>query len=129
MAHFAEIDSNNKVIQVIVVADEDSLTEEAGQKFIKSIGIPGNWLQTSYNTYGGQHLNGGTPFRKNYAIIGMSYDEEKDAFIPEKPYPSYVLNEETCLWENPIPKPEHTETIGWRWNEEALAWESFNKIL
>lgn len=129
MAHFAEIDSNNKVLRVIVVADENALTEEAGQKFIQSLGITGDWLQTSYNTYGGSHINGGTPFRKNYALIGMSYDKERDAFIPEKPYPSYVLNEETCLWENPVPRPEPTETIGWRWNEDALAWESFNKVL
>lgn len=129
MAHFAEIDSNNKVTRVIVVANHDAPTEQAGQDFLKSIGLTGTWLQTSYNTFGGQHLLGGTPLRKNYASIDMTYDPDRDAFLYPSPYPSHVLNEETCLWENPYPQPEPTETIGWLWNEESLAWESFNKVV
>ena len=127
MAHFPQIDTDNKVIQVIVVANEYAPDEKTGQEFIASIGLDGTWVQTSYNTYGGKHLLGGIPLRKNYASIGMIYDTEKDAFIPIKLYPSYVLNEETCLWENPIPRPTPTETIGWAWNEDTLSWESFNK--
>lgn len=107
MAHFAEIDANNIVLQVIVIADENATNEKAGQEFIQSIGISGTWLQTSYNTRGNEHILGGTPFRKNYAGIGYIYDSERDAFIPPKPVnfkPSgepieYTLNENTCLWE------------------------------
>ena len=76
--------------------------------------------RTSYNTRGGVHTEGGTPFRKNYAGIGYRYDEALDAFIPPKPFESWFLNEETCLWEPPVPMPEsgpHT------WNEETLSWE------
>ena len=129
MAHFAEIDDNNIVIQVIVVANESAPTEEAGKEFIASLGLTGVWKQTSYNTRGNEHSEGGIPFRKNYAGIGYTYDEERDAFIPPKNklFPSFVLNEETCLWENLVPKPDGTETIGWTWNEDALSWQSFTK--
>jgi hypothetical protein len=129
MAHFAEIDENGIVLRVIVVANECAETEEAGQEFIVSIGLSGTWKQTSYNTFGNQHSNGGTPFRKNYAGIGYTYDQSKDAFIPPKPeeFPSFVLDEETCLWVNSVPRPQGTETTGWEWNEDSLSWESFTK--
>lgn len=131
MAHFAKIDENNFVTEVIVVANQSAPTEELGQEFIASLGLDGNWKQASYNTKGNVHLEGGTPFRKNYAGIGFIYDQTRDAFIPPKPelFPSFVLDEETCLWEPPIPKPESTETIGWVWNEQLVAWETFVKPL
>lgn len=129
MAHFAQIDENNIVLQVIVIDNNNALTEQAGQEFIETIGLEGTWKQTSYNTFGNTHSNGGTPFRKNYAGIGYTYDQSKDAFIPPKPkeFPSFVLDEETCLWVNPAPKPEGTENIGWTWNEETLLWVSFTR--
>lgn len=101
MAHFALIDDTNTVINVLVVPDDQ---EHRGHEFLAvDLGLGGTWLQTSYNTYGGQHANGGTPFRKNYAGIGYTYDSVRDAFIPPQPDPSYILNEETCLWEEPTP--------------------------
>lgn len=97
MAHFAEIDSDNIVIRVCAVDDEQ---EHRGQEFLAvDLGLGGTWLQTSYNTIGGVHINGGTPFRKNYAGIGYTYDADRDAFIPPKPDGDFTLNEETCLWE------------------------------
>lgn len=97
MAHFAQIDENNKVVSVLVVDNEQ---EHRGQEFLANeIGLGGIWLQTSYNTFGGVHLLGGTPLRKNYAGIGYTYDADRDAFIPPKPDGNYTLNEETCLWE------------------------------
>jgi hypothetical protein len=113
MAHFAKVNPEGIVTQVIV----------AEQEFIDSYidTTPGEWIQTSYNTYGGQHILGGTPLRKNYAAIGYKYDRERDAFIPPKPYPSWVLNEDTCTWECPVPMPEdkHVET---RWDEATQSW-------
>lgn len=99
MAHFARIDDTNTVIEVLVVPDDQ---EHRGQDFLANdLGLGGTWLQTSYNTHGGQHTNGGTPFRKNYAGIGFTYDETRDAFIPPKPDGDWVLDEETCLWIEP----------------------------
>ena len=86
-------------------------------------------METTYNTLGGEHLLGGTPFRKNHAAIGYTYDEDRDAFIPIKPYNSWVLNETTCLWEAPTPRPnEDTNEIRYEWNEDDLAWEQKNYI-
>lgn len=98
MAHFAEIDADNKVVRVLVVGDDQ---EERGQEFLaQDLGLGGTWIKTSYNTQGGVHQLGGTPLRKNYAGIGYTYDEERDAFIPPKPSEgNWILNEETCLWE------------------------------
>lgn len=110
MSHFAQIDDNNIVIQVIV----------AEQDFIDTgiVGDPSRWIQTSYNTIGGVHLQGGTPLRKNYAGVGYSYDPVRDAFIPPKPeYQSWVLNEDTCQWEPPVPYPTDGKIYIW---EEAL---------
>lgn len=113
MAHFAQIDSNNLVLQVIV-AEQDFINSGA-------VGDPANWIQTSYNTYGGQHRLGGTPLRKNYAGIGYSYDSQRDAFIPPKPYASWILDEATCLWSAPTPMPTDNQT--YRWNEDTVSWQ------
>lgn len=113
MSHFAEIDENNKVIRVLVVEKE----------FVDTgiLGNPNNWIQTSYNTYGGIHSLGGQPLRKNYAGIGYTYDIEKDAFIPPKPYESWLLNEDTCLWKSPIKYPDDNKL--YIWNENIKNWE------
>jgi len=83
--------------------------------------VGGMWKRTSYNTTGGVHSNGGTPFRKNYAGIGYTYDEIRDAFIPPKPFESWILNEYTCLWESPIPYPNETEF--YYWDESTISWK------
>ena len=110
MAHFAKIE-NGLVVQV-VVAEEDFIQTGA-------LGDPAGWIQTSYNTHGGQHPEG-RPLRKNYAGIGYSYDTGRDAFIPPQPYPSWTLNEDTCLWDCPVAIP--TEGGPFTWNEEAQSW-------
>ena len=112
MAHFAKV-VDGIVTQVIVAEPEffDTFTDSS----------PGEWIQTSYNTYGGVHKLGGTPLRKNYAGTGFTYDKTKDAFIPPQPYPSWILNEETCLWDSPIPYPEDGER--YIWNEETQTWD------
>lgn len=93
MSHFAQIDENNIVTRVLVI-EQDVI--DTGL-----FGDPATWVQTSYNTYGGEHVLGGTPLRKNYAGIGFTYDAVRDAFIPPKENDTWVLNETTCLWENP----------------------------
>lgn len=99
MAHFAEIDQDNKVIRVVVVPDDQ---EDRGQEFLANdLSLGGTWRKTSYNTHGGVHATGGTPYRKNYAGVGYTYDASRDAFIPPQPNPTWTLNEETCLWEEP----------------------------
>ena len=119
MAHFAEIDGNNIVTRVLVV---DNSQEDNGQEFLaNTLGLGGTWIKTSYNTQGGVHTNGGTPLRKNYAGIGYTYDSTRDAFIPPKPYNSWVLNEDTCLWDAPTPMP--TDGKPYRWVEEDLNWQ------
>lgn len=110
MAHFAKINENNIVEQVIVADDIQWCIDNLG----------GEWIQTSYNTYRGVHTQGGTPLRKNYAGIGYIYDSERDAFIPPQPYPSWVLEEETCHWNSPAPKPEDDKL--YVWDEEKVAW-------
>ena len=118
MAHFAEVDENNIVLRVLVV---DDLHESNGQEFLaNTLGLGGTWIKTSYNTIGGVHTNGGTPLRKNYAGIGYSYDSSRDAFISPKPYPSWLLNETSCLWEAPVARP--TEGL-YTWNEETTSWD------
>jgi hypothetical protein len=113
MAHYAQIDNNNQVIQVIV-AEQDFINSGA-------VGDPAQWIQTSYNTYGGVHRNGGTPLRKNYAGKGYTYDSARDAFIPPRPYASWILNESTCLWDPPTPMP--TDGRNYTWNENTVSWE------
>jgi hypothetical protein len=111
MAHYAKV-VNNLVTQVIVAEAEFFET------FVDS--SPGNWIQTSYNTHGGVHSLGGTPLRKNYAGVGYTYNKELDAFIPPKPFASWVLDEETCLWNAPVARPADDKR--YRWNEDTLSW-------
>ena len=119
MAHFAEVDENNIVLRVLVV---DDLNESDGQNFLaNTLGLGGTWLKTSYNTTAGRHVYDGTPFRKNYAGVGSVYDAERDAFIAPKPYPSWILDEETCIWEAPVEMP--TEGGRYEWNEETTSWD------
>jgi hypothetical protein len=120
MAHFAEIDENNIVTRVLVVGDDQ---EDRGQEFLADdLGLGGAWKKTSYNTQGGVHTLGGTPFRKNYAGIGYSFDAERDAFIPPKPFASWILNEETCNWNAPVEMPVE-EGKFFTWNEETTSWD------
>jgi hypothetical protein len=119
MAHFAEVDSNNVVVRVLVVGDDQ---EHRGQDFLANdLGLGGTWLKTSYNTQGGVHTLGGTPFRKNYAGIGFTYDPTRDAFIPPKPFNSWTLDENTCNWEAPIAYP--TDGKLYSWNEDDQTWD------
>ena len=118
MAHFAKIDENNVVIFVEVVSNDVATNEQAGVDFLNGLyGTTDTWKQTSYNTYGNVHALGGTPFRKNYATIGGTYDSTRDAFIDVKPYNSWSLNETTCLWEAPIPYPDDGNL--YEWDEET----------
>ena len=127
MAHFAKV-NNGKVERVIVAEAEFFNT------FVDN--SPGEWIQTSYNTRGGIHYqpDSGIPsedqskaLRKNYAGVGMTYDSQRDAFIPPKPYNSWILNEQTCLWEAPIPMPASSSPYQLhRWNEEIVNWELYN---
>lgn len=115
MAHFAELDENNIVVNVIVVGDEYANT------FAETRATFGEkYVQTSFNTLAGVHKLGGTPLRKNYAMIGGTYDETRDAFIPLKGFESWVLNEETCMWEAPIPYP--TDGLFYMWDESTTSW-------
>ncbi len=116
MSHFAKV-VDGKVTQVIVAEPEFF------QTFVDS--SPGEWIQTSYNTHGGQHRNGGTPLRKNYAGIGYSYDRTKDAFIPPKPFASWVLNDDTCLWSAPTPMP--TDDKVYEWDETTTSWKELTE--
>ena len=112
MAHFAELDQNNIVLRVVVVDDQ---YESDGENWCQNFFNGGTWKQTSYNGN----------IRKNYAGIGYTYDLTRDAFIPPQPYPSWLLNEETCLWESPVPYPEETEgnPVMYTWDEETTSWE------
>lgn len=117
MAHFAQLDDNNQVTQVIVVNNSDILddsgqeSEAVGIAFCQSlIGADMRWVQTSYNGR----------IRKNYAGAGYTYDEGRDAFIPPKPYSSWVLDEALCIWAPPVPWPEDDQL--WRWDEDSLGW-------
>jgi hypothetical protein len=126
MASFAKIGLNNKVIEVLSVANEvlhdsNGIEQEVnGIDFLtKLTGYP-LWKQTSYNTHGGIHDKGGIPFRKNHAGIGYTYDEDKDAFIPPNNRKGWLLNEQTCVWECPIPFPQDGNR--YRWDNNSLNW-------
>ena len=127
MATFAKIGLNNKVIEVLSVHNNELLDangveqEVNGIDFLTKLTGWAIWKQTSYNTHGGVHSSGGTPLRKNHAGIGYTYDEDRDAFIPKKPFASWILNETTCLWEAPIALPD-TENR-YNWNEETQQWD------
>ena len=118
MAHYAFLDENNIVTEVITGKNE-------GEEGINWEQHYGNFRKqtckrTSYNTVGGVHNNGGTPFRKNYAGIGYTYDSNRDAFIPQKPFNSWLLNEDTCNWESPVAYPNDGQKHSW--NEETQSW-------
>jgi hypothetical protein len=110
MSHFARVNAQG-IVESVIVAEQD---------FIDTLIDKTSWVQTSYNTYGGFHPQG-NPLRKNYAGIGYTYDAKIDAFIPPKPYNSWVLNEDTCLWECTIPMP--TDGNIYVWNENTFSWE------
>jgi hypothetical protein len=123
MAHFAEIDENGTVLRVLVV---DNAQESDGQNFLaNTLGLGGTWVKTSYNTQGGVHSNGGTPLRKNYAGVGYTYDSVRDAFIPPKPYASWILNEDSCTWDAPVVYP--TDGARYVWNEETTSWDEISE--
>jgi hypothetical protein len=131
MASFAKIGLNSKVIEVLsvhnnVLKDSNGIEQEVnGIDFLtKLTGYP-VWKQTSYNTHGGVHDNGGTPLRKNHAGIGYTYDETRDAFIAPKPFNSWILNEQTCFWEAPVAMPTEIleENQHYSWDESIINWK------
>ena len=117
MAHYAFLDENYIVTEVIVGRDESNFDWERHYGDIRGQLCK----RTSYNPVGGVHNNGGQPFRKNYAGIGFVYDPVRDAFYPQQPYPSWVLNEQTCLWESRVPYPDDGQR--YVWNEDELHWD------
>ena len=127
MASFAKIGLNNKVIEVLAVAnkvleDSNGVEQEVnGIDFLTKLTGWSIWKQTSYNTLAGEHKLGGTPFRKNHAAIGYIYDEDRDAFILKKPYASWILNETTCQWEPPVAQP--IDNNYYNWNETNQTWD------
>ena len=121
MSHFAKVVDG--IVQEVIVAEQD---------FIDTLEDKDLWIQTSYNTREGKHYSDSThtedskpPLRKNYAGKGYSYDRTRDAFIPPKPYESWVLNEETCVWDAPTPRPDTPKK--WVWDEETTTWKEFVK--
>jgi len=124
MAHYAFLDNNSIVTEVIVGKNENEEGIDWEQKYSEIRNMP--CKRTSYNTFGGVHSLGGTPFRKNYAGIGYTYNQIRDAFIPPKPYASWLLNEETCHWEAPTPMPEDVGTgeprKQYAWDEITQTW-------
>ena len=138
MAHFAKLGSNSKVIQVLTLNNGDMLNadgvedETVGQQYLeRHNNWPAQmWIQTSYNTQGGTHKNGGTPLRGNYAGIGYIWDEDNNLFYPKSPYPSWVLNTTTASWHSPIGDPpdyltdeEKAARTHYVWNEDAKSWD------
>jgi len=115
MAHYAKV--TDGIVQQVIVAEAEFF-----DTFVDS--SPGEWIQTSYNTRGGVHLDDGTPLRKNFAGIGDTYDATRDAFIPPQPYPSWTLNEDTCLWEAPVAYPDDDKM--YEWDEETTSWVEVN---
>tara|TARA_A100000172_G_C2956155_1_gene80816 strand:- start:14 stop:391 length:378 start_codon:yes stop_codon:yes gene_type:complete len=122
MAHFAKLGAGNIVLAVHIVSNDIATTEQAGIDFLNNLYKSRDiWRQTSYNTYAGEHLLGGTPFRKNYAGVGYRYDQTKDAFIPPQPYNSWTLNETTCVWDPPVAYPDDGNL--YNWNETTKQWD------
>jgi len=123
--HFAEIDENN-IVKRVIVAEQDFIDSGA-------VGDSSNWIQTSYNTRSGVHYapnsnepDDGVALRKNYAGIGYIYDSDKDAFYQPQPYPSWLLNEDTCQWESPTPYPD--DGSNYIWNEENQSWDLEDEV-
>ena len=127
MASFAKIGLNNKVIEVLSIHNNELLDanrveqEINGIDFLTKLTGWSIWVQTSYNTHGGVHNNNGTPVRKNHAGIGYTYDEDRDAFIAPTPFNSWILNEDTCIWEAPVTYPDDGER--YTWNEATTTWD------
>ena len=113
MSHFARVE--NGVVTHVIVIEQDVLDTGFW-------GDPTMWVQTSYNTYAGTHKQGGIPLRKNYAGIGYIYDSERDAFYTPQPFTSWILNNDTCLWEPPVAIPEPVEGIVYTWDEATVSW-------
>ena len=113
MAHYAKV--NGGIVEQVIVAEAEFF-----DTFVDS--SPGAWIQTSYNTHGGVHSDGGTPLRKNYAGIGMTYDATRDAFYAPQPYASWTLDEGTCIWEAPTAYP--TDGASYAWNESTTSWDA-----
>jgi hypothetical protein len=116
MAHYAFLDEKNIVTEVIVGKDEGNFDWEQQYGSFRGQACK----RTSFNTYGGVHKLGGTPFRKNYASIGYTYDPQRDAFIPPQPFTSWTMSEETCLWNSPVPYP--TDDKQYTWDEATTSW-------
>jgi len=116
MAHYAYVDGRNIVTQVVVGKNEDEPLPDGVASWEEYYGA----IRCSYNTHGGVHSGGGTPFRKNYPGIGWTWDPVRDAFIPPKPYASWVLNEDSALWEAPVPMPEDGQN--YYWDEDTTSW-------
>ena len=108
MAHYAKV--TDGIVEQVIVAEQSFIDTQEG-----------TWVQTSYNTHGGVHTNGGTPLRKNYAGIGYTYDATRDAFYAPQPYPSWTLNDDSCLWEAPTAMPNDGNS--YTWNEETTSWD------
>ena len=115
MGHYAKVVDG--LVEKVIVCEADFF-----DSFIDS--SAGSWVQTSYNTVGGVHLNGGTPLRKNYAGVGFTYDLTRDAFIAPQPYPSWTLNDSTCCWEAPVTYPD--DDSNYKWNEGTTSWDVIN---
>lgn len=115
MGHFAKVE--NGIVTQVIVAEQDVINTGM-------FGAPDSWIQTSYNTYGGEHKLGGNPLRKNYAGIGYIYDSQRDAFYAPSPFPSWILNETSCLWEPPVSMPDPIEGYFYTWDEESVSWKS-----
>jgi hypothetical protein len=109
MSHFAQVIDG--VVQQVIVAEQD---------FINTLENPSQWIQTSYNTRGGNHPEN-RPLRKNYAGVGYTYDSQRDAFIPPQPFPSWTMSEETCLWNSPTPRPNDDKI--YNWDETTTSWK------
>ena len=109
MAHYAKIE--NEIVMRVIVAEQDFIDTQEG-----------TWVQTSYNTYGGQHTLGNTPLRKNYAGVGYTYDSTRDAFYGPQPYPSWVLDDNTCWWEPPVAYPDDDDDKKYIWDEDTTSW-------
>lgn len=116
MSHFAKIE--NGIVTKVIVAEQEFIDKHYPNE---------QWIQTSYNTHAGKNKRTGVPIRKNYAGIGMTYDEARDAFIPVKPYESWLLNDETCLWESPIPYPNDKKGY-YEWVELEQKWKLIEQV-
>lgn len=118
MAHAAKVNPDTKLVEDVLVIPAEH--QHAPQEYLNGLGLEGWWLQTSYNTFGGVNQVSGSPLRKNFAGIGFTYDEGRDAFIPPKPFESWILDNDTCLWNPPVAYP--TDGIMYTWSEDDLDW-------